>query len=40
MRAAAVADKLNALIDNASSRAIEIEFRDNPPSVGVAGDVD
>jgi len=39
-RAADVADKLNALVDSASSRPIEIEFRGNPPSVGVAGEVD
>jgi hypothetical protein len=39
-RAADVSDKLNALVASASSRPIEIEFRGNPPSVGVAGDVD
>ena len=39
-RAAEAASRLNALVDGASSRPIELEFRDNPPSVGVAGEVD
>ena len=40
VRAADTAKKLNALIDDAASRPTQIEFRDNPPSVGVAGVVD